>query len=67
VLVGLLAKLPAIEKLELHPSAVAALYVAWDDVGAPAILSALQTVKVIPVDRTGQSSSRRIFTAFSVR
>jgi hypothetical protein len=47
---GLLEKLPAVEKLELHPNAVTALYVAWDDVGAPAILSALQTVKVIPVD-----------------
>ena len=47
---GLLEKLPAIEKLELHPNAVTALYSAWDDVGAPAILPALQTVKLIPVD-----------------
>jgi len=51
-----LEKLPAIEKLALHPNAVAALYVAWDDVGAPAILPALQTVKVIPVDPAPASS-----------
>jgi hypothetical protein len=46
---GLLEKLPGVERLELHPNAVTALYVAWDDVAAPAILSALKTVKLIPV------------------
>jgi len=34
----LLEKLPAIEKLELHPNVVTVLYAAWDDVGTPAIL-----------------------------
>ena len=52
---GSLEKLPAVEKLGLHPNAVTVLYAAWDDVGAPAILSALQTVKVIPVDMPASS------------
>ena len=51
----LLEKLPAIEKLELHPNAMKALYSAWDDVGAPAALSALQTVKLIPGDAPASS------------
>lgn len=44
----LLEKLPAVEKLELHPTAVEVLYSAWDDVGAPAIFPELQTVQLIP-------------------
>jgi hypothetical protein len=51
----LLDNLPAVEKLELHPNAVEALYSAWDDVGAPAILPELQTVQLIPADTTMSS------------
>jgi len=51
----LLEKLPAVEKLELHLNTVEALYSAWDDVGAPAILRDLQTVHLIPAD-TAMSS-----------
>ena len=51
----LLEKLPAIEQLDLHPNAVAALYSAWDDVGAPAILPALQTAKLLSIDAPASS------------
>lgn len=50
----LLEKLPAVEKLELHPNAVKALYSAWDDVGAPVLLPALQTVQLV---RAGTATS----------
>jgi hypothetical protein len=53
----LLEKLPAVEKLELHPNAVNALYSAchWDDVGAAPLLLALQAVQLIPGDTATSS------------
>ena len=44
---GLLEKLPAVEELELYPNAVKALYSAWDDVGAPAVLPVLRRVQFV--------------------
>ncbi|KAH9959200.1 hypothetical protein BC827DRAFT_519691 [Russula dissimulans] len=45
----LLGKLPAVEILELHPSAVKALYAAWDDGGAPAVLPASRRAQLLEV------------------
>jgi len=45
----LLEKLPGVEILELHPRAVKALYYAWDDVGAPAVLPALLRAQLLGV------------------
>ena len=43
----LLQKLQAVEKLEVHSGAVRALYTAWNDVDAPAVLPALQRVRLV--------------------
>ncbi|KAI9453463.1 hypothetical protein BJY52DRAFT_1173616 [Lactarius psammicola] len=43
----LLQTLQAIEHLEIHSSAAHALYSAWNDVGAPAVLPALQRVRLV--------------------
>jgi hypothetical protein len=45
----LLEKLPAVEKLELRADVVKALYTAWEEVGAPAVLPALHQIHVVPV------------------
>jgi hypothetical protein len=47
---GLLESLPAVEKLELHANVVKALYAAWEVVGAPAVLPALQQIQFVPAD-----------------
>ena len=44
---GLLQKLQAVERLEIHSATVEALYSAWNDVDAPAVLPALQWVRVL--------------------
>ena len=62
----LLQKLPAVEKLELHPNAVKALYSAWDDVGAPAILPALRRVQFLPGDTTTPSSGVAAITRTAI-
>jgi hypothetical protein len=46
----LLEKLPAIEELELHANVVKALYTAWEEVGAPAVLPALRQIRVVPAN-----------------
>lgn len=43
----LLQNLQAVEQLEIHLGAVRALYTAWDDVNAPAVLPALQRVRLV--------------------
>jgi hypothetical protein len=48
----LLEKLPAVEKLELHANVAKALYTAWEEVDAPAVLPALQQIQVVPADST---------------
>ena len=44
----LLEKLPAIEELVLHANVAKALYTAWEEVGAPAVLPALQQIHLVP-------------------
>ena len=44
----LLEKLPAVEELKLHASVAKALFTAWEEVGAPAVLPALQQIRVVP-------------------
>ena len=46
----LLEKLPAVEELELHANVVKALYTAWEEVGAPAVLPALHQIHVVPTN-----------------
>ena len=43
----LFEQLPAVEKLELHANVVKALYAAWEEVGAPAVLPALQQIQFV--------------------
>ena len=44
---GLLQKLQAVEQLEIHSDTVKALYSAWNDVDAPAVLPTLQGVRFL--------------------
>ena len=44
----LLEKLPAVEELELDANLVKALYTAWEEVGAPAVMPALHQIHVVP-------------------
>ena len=55
----LLEKLPAVEKLELHANVVRALYIAWEEVGAPAVLPALRQIHVVPANNATIVVERR--------
>ena len=44
----LLEKMPAVEELGLHANVIKALYAAWEEDGAPAVLPALQRIHVVP-------------------
>jgi hypothetical protein len=48
----LLEKLPAVEEVELDANLVKALYIAWEEVGAPAVLPALHQIHVVPATNT---------------
>lgn len=55
----LLQRLEAVEKLEIHSDAVRALYTAWYDFNAPAVLPALQSVRHVPTE-TVRTTTRTI-------
>jgi hypothetical protein len=55
----LLDKLPAVEELELHANVVTALYTAWEEVGAPAVLPALHQIHVVPTNSAVTAAERR--------
>jgi len=63
----LLEKVPAIEKLELQASLVKALHIAWEEVGAPAVLPALQQIHVVPTDSATTVVARRLPVARPIR
>ncbi|KAF8267415.1 hypothetical protein EI94DRAFT_1325273 [Lactarius quietus] len=46
----LLQKLQAVEQLDIHSNAMRALYTAWNDVNAPAVLPAIQRVRPVRTD-----------------
>ena len=48
----LLQKLHAVENLEIHSDAMRALFTAWDDANAPAVLPALQRVRLMRTETT---------------
>ena len=56
----LLEKLPAVEELELHANVVKALYTAWEEVGAPAVLPALHQIHVLPANTTATTIVERL-------
>ena len=58
----LLEKLSAIEELGLHANVAKALYAAWEEVGAPPVLPALQRVHVVPAS-TATTIEERPVTA----
>ena len=52
----LLQKLQAVDQLEIHSSAAKALYSAWNDVGAPVVLPALQRVRFVRTETATTAS-----------
>lgn len=54
---ALLRKLQAVERLEIHSGAANALYSAWNDVGAPAVLPALSRVRFVRTEMATTTTS----------